>query len=1220
MATATLTATKDASMAKRTTDDLSAWNGHDNHLAVGADGSFRVRPVVFFSLSWQLTNTIFSLTSATLRMTFSNNANHNVQSSAPTSVKVARMTKDWGEGSPDPGEGEFTSQAAWSWNTRHDAFSNSGSVTQNVTQTSEDTTVDFDVTDIVQDWLEGTANYGFMISNESSEVATNKSIQFFSSDQSNATRKPKLILDYVANTAPNEVVNMSPTGDQVVNTLTPTFSFTRDDPDADDYISFYVVYVLEDGYGGEVPVPSDDIMWRSDGVATTGKPTTVTVQYGNPAGSVLRPLISGTFYKWFVWHYDKGSEGSPFPGTISRFKVNSPPHVPDVVVPTPITDIPDTTPTFSVVHSDPDPNQPTMYGYRVVVEQETSLGASDWTVEWDSGDVDTSGSPATTKQVTSGTLDWGGSFRVKARTKDSDGAWSGYSPYQAFQIHKTATPISLDPSGSETTPLTPVFTGSRGSNVDTITSYWIRVFTDDLQTTMLSETEYTTGITSGSTFSKSYAGSALSASTAYQYQVRLVSSVGGTSDWSALQRFVTVSATVPTVVSPVGENSYTLTPTVTIDRVSTFNRVQFEVYPSTSTTDNLGTVHYASGTISANIAPGGLGTRYSATYAGTALTWDTLFKIRARVSSDGGTNWSDWSGLVSFRTSSAGVAVLTSVAGDTGTMPWITDTTPDFVITRSGSDTIDKAQVRVWDANGTTLLWDSGLVDVANATTATVTYAGSSLPRWLIYSWDARYQSTAGPTGPYAAKKQFKFNGISNVPTFLYPPSAHVFNTVETVAFQAFFSDSDVEIFDDEPTEWEVEVQLSDGTPFDIETDTTGLIVGLNTMVWAGTALTAGDYQWRTRFKDTKGEWGWYSGWQSFSVAAAPNGTITTPTNGSNLATVTPQISWSYTGGTQERFTVRIDETDSSGAFLKSITELGPVFSASTSYDIPAGYLKDAKYYDITLTVWNTSNLVDPTPSSVNVRVLLDAPNPITGLFPTGYDNLSLVVLEWDAASLKAGHTFVSYRIYKRLVNDDEFDFVADVEGINTTTYNEWYAGNTVQYEYRVVAVTTKTGVNVDMESPDDPDGGNLTAVLLNDDNWVIVGADRLPDHIYDLIVDTESHNRPIQQEVFETLGSSRKVIMRGFVLGHEGTIDTFWQNADVALPSDSQVFYNETVIGRRIVDYLTYNAGPHILKSPFGDVWDVEFTTPEYEWQSVGHLRVTLNWIETGATSVESI
>ena len=90
----------------------------------------------------------------------------------------------------------------------------------------------------------------------------------------------------------------------------------------------------------------------------------------------------------------------------------------------------------------------------------------------------------------------------------------------------------------------------------------------------------------------------------------------------------------------------------------------------------------------------------------------------------------------------------------------------------------------------------------------------------------------------------------------------------------------------------------------------------------------------------------------------------------------------------------------------------------------------------------------------------------------------------------------------------------------------------------------------------------------------------------------------PVQQEVFEPLGTSRKVIIRGRVMGAEGTLQCMWDTSerDVAVEQ---------------IAYIKSNAGPHILKSPFGDVWQVEFSGPNKDYRGGGHLTITITWTE---------
>jgi hypothetical protein len=531
-------------------------------------------------------------------------------------------------------------------------------------------------------------------------------------------------------------------------------------------------------------------------------------------------------------------------------------------------------------------------------------------------------------------------------------------------------------------------------------------------------------------------------------------------------------------------------------------------------------------------------------------------------------------------------------------------------------------QVRVYTTHETPILvWDSGMSDVTGGITGTLAYIGPTLTPGP-YQWDARYKTAAGPTGAFAPKERFLINSPPDVPSQLFPSPGYVFADTVIPTFQAAFSDNDIAV-GDTPTSWEITIELLDGTPVTTETISSGLIIGLNEHVYDGTpALSTGvDYRFKTRFRDSKDEWGTESGYNAFKMAIAPNGVITTPSNGSNINTVTPEIDWSFTGGTQQSFSIRIEQTNAAGEFIKHIVTLPNIVSATHEYTIPTtGYFTNGNYYNIILTVKNTDGIADPLPSVVNVRCLTDAPDPITGLSPTIFEDKSLLRLDWDEMTLKTGHTFVAYNIYKRLVNDVDWMHVGSVAPKSRSLYDDWYAGNGVAYQYRVTATTTKSGVSIELESPDDPDGGSIVVAELDSDVWMLVGENRSEENIVELPVGDESHERMVQQEAFETLGSNRKVIIRGYVLGHEGSITCVWTNELIQSPADPQIYFPMNVIGRRLIDYITSNKGPHILKSPFGDVWDVEFSGPQYRWIQGGYLEVTLEWTETGTTSKVSI
>lgn len=1328
MATKTFSASKAAVMGKQTSGgSFSGWNGLDSHMQVGATGSYKWRSVAYFPIDF---TGMLSINSATLYLYRATTGSHQNQSQT-ASLKVARMTKTWSEGTTDPGDGNLTGTLSWEWDNMYDQYTNTGSNTKNITDGGDETECFIDITDIATSWFNGSSNHGVILINNDSETNTAYAMLFYSDEKSGF--KPKVVIDYETNTAPSPPYLTSPVDSTTQNTLTPTMAGTRNDPDSGDYITAVQIqvngplsimrwnysttvasgdpgagtfrmnnaatfsatnmYISEtdyDGvsratemgtwagkyiqiYNGEyfarflLGSPTDNGTWRTfpltlqyaytfpavaavcqfeidtnstmssvtgsawdSGYYTiAGSPTTFSVTYG--AAGTPAALVGNSWYKWRARTYDKEGLPSTSYAEWELFKVNSTPNAPSTTLPTPVDDIPDQTPDFSVSHSDPDVGDDKMYGYQVVVEKETSVGSGSWTTTggWDSGQVDTSGSPATTKAITSGSLAWGGSYRVKARTKDSNNTWSSYSGWSTFKVHAAGVPVNLDPAGNEAVGVTPTLYGERATTADTITSFEIIVYSDDLVSTLWTSGVQTTTITSGSSFSKVYAGSTLTAGSFYQWKARVTSSVGGTSDWSALQRFQVNDTTVPTFTAPTSPAT-TLTPTIGFGRATTFNRYQYELYPSTATSGNLGSYLFQSTVVN----PGSV-TSVSVAYGGApALAWNTQYKLRVKVSADAGATWSNWSGLFSFTTDAASTPVLTSIAGDASATAWITDSTPDFLITRQNSEGIYQAQFRLWNSTHTVMLWDSGMQgSYAGATTATFTYNGPALTQGTTYTWDAAYRKTilTGATGPFATYKTFRLNAPPSAPSGLVPINGEVYSdfSIQVGAdylptFRATFSDPDTAGFADTPNTWEIVTEVYSGTwnAHTTKTLTTSLVVGQNSYTWAAADtdfLVNTDYRWKTRFKDSKLEWGPYSATQQFRIASAPNGTISQPSDDSTLSTVNPTVNWSYSGGTQESFIIDIDRVQSDGTFIENTYSTGERTSAAVSFLIPAGYMKQDKYYRIKLTVKSTDDLYDPTPSEVQVLVLLDPPNPITGLSADLYPDRSLIQLTWDKPSIKASHTFKRYNIYRRLAGSgaSEWGLIDTVDSYSQNRYDDWRAGHGINYQYRVTNITSKATVETELESPDDPDGGSFDQTILETDVWMVVGPDRSDEQIAELPVNAESHNRPVQQEAFETLGSNRKVIITGFVLGHEGSITMLWTNKTITHPLDIQETISNTVWGRRIVEYMTQvKTGPWTLKSPFGDVWDVVFGAPDYQWKSGGHLEVSIDWIETGQTS----
>lgn len=1178
MALITVYASKDATA--REGDD--SWNGWDNHLPVGqSPAGNRYRSFIYFPLSF---TGITTITNAKLFLRATRQAggtagvDYHVLGDASGNTRqleVRRVTSDFGEGT-DRGEGVWSNAEFWGWSNRATEISTVNISLTTFTGYTHGDWYEIDVTGIVNDWKDGSPNYGLALMIRDYDTVDSKALEFFSRHQGSGF-KPYLEITHGANVAPNAPTNLTPTSNALVNTLMPTLTGQRSDPDAGDYITAYQIKVWEDD--------TTTLKWDSGTILQSGTSSIFSKVYAGPA------LIGNRFYRWQARTRDKAGAWGPFIATLQRFKTNTPPNAPTVsITQNPDSDLLTLTPTMNITHSDNDIGDSKMYGYRAIIT--TAAGVQ----LWDSGDIDTSGTPVTTKTFTYAgpALAWQTSYNFKARTKDINGVWGAYSANLPFTTHTTGVPIALDPSSETISSLIPVFEGARATVNDTITSYQIILYAADGVTLIWDSGALTTSIASGSSFSKSYTGTALALATTYKWKARATGSIGGTSPYSTLQTFTTpADATVPALsITPQTSGRVTsLTPTFGGSRAAAFTHYQVQVYPATATSTTLGTPLWDSGDTTQASA-----TTFSKLYAGPALAWGTTYKWRARV---GAPALGSYTGLTPFTTDTAGVPTLNLPADSA----WLTSVATNFTGTAAAGESITSYQVAIWNTAGTTIMYDSGFVSQTAASTFSRSIDLSALASGVTYKWSARYTKSTGPTGPWAGFRNFRLNGAPSIPTSLYPTPGHAFPDTLYPTFRAEFVDPDETTEGDEPTVWEIEIRNNASNSL-IQSKTLGtpLNNAVNEYVW-GTNTGSVDsglafntiYKWRTRFTDLKGVAGAWSSYSTFYLAEPPVISVLTPSNGSNISTVRPVIEWVFTdpaGLAMGKFTVTIYR-DVTGTKVYSLTNN---VSSVPYLQVPSSYLqKNGEFYTIHVIAYNTAGIVSNELTST-VQLTLDAPPAIEGMSATVYEEKSLIRLDWDRSSL--GAAFVAYVIYRRRVGETEWSAIGIRKPEVNNFFNDWYAGQGVPYEYRVTVVKLITN-EPDVESPD----SDIVSAILESDVWMIVGRDRAEEHIFELEVSSESHSRPVQQETFEPLGSNRKAVVRGFVLGHEGSLDVSFDQS-------------QTVVGREEIEYLLYYAGPHILKNPFGDVYDVTFGSPDFEYVGGGHLNVTLTWIEVGATN----
>ena len=1137
MPSTTIYANKGARIAD--SGSFEAGAGASDFLPVGLYSGYKYRTLLGFSYSFTGWT---GISSAVLNLRTS--TQFYVAFGSDPDVTVQRLTTAWSEGSAD----SLSSSNAVTW-----ANQPSATATNQATfdvSTAENDWVSVNITGILQDALAVGVFQGVRII-AVDEGAASDVTEFYSDD---TTSKPSISITYSTNNAPNAPTGLTPTGDTIINSLTPTLAGTFSDPDAGDSLSGIQILVYEDN--------GTTLKWDSGTLTASG--SSFSKSYAGPA------LTGNTFYKWQARTKDAAGAWGAYSAQ-QRFKVNSVPTAPSQSFSGGLSDTTTLTPVMWLTHNDADASDQNMLGYHIIVTR-----ASDGSTMWDTGDV--SVSAIHTKDVTyaGAALSWQTSYRWKGRTKDSNGAWSPYSADQTFTTHSTATPVGLYPSGSAiASSLTPLLIGSRGQSGDTLASAEVEVYASDGTTLIWSSGTFTSGV-SATGFTKT-CGTTLSSATTYKWRARVTGAIGGTSAWSALQTFLTPDTNTPTITTPIGPGITDLTPDLTFTRGVNFNRHELFVYAED------GTTLLFSDTPVAYTATGSK----TVTYAGTALAYGQTYKWKVRVSADGGTNWTSYAGLVSFSTDIAGIPTLTAPIDDS----WQTTTTPTFTGNTESAEVISTYRILLYASDMTTLVWDSG--DLAGSGTSfSKVYNGSTaLTKGAQYFWQAKYAKSGPVPGGYSALQSFHINADPSAPSGLDPAPGTVIADTLTPTFKATFVDSDIAAWGDTPTVYDVEVyRVSDDALMHALTDSTSLATGQNSITRAaeGTALSYEvEYSWRARYTDSKSAAGTWSPLRVFKPSQSPTATLTAP--GATLTSPSFTVSWTFSSpGSKAQKSYRVIVSRSSDDVV--VYDTGTVISADTSWVMPTGYLLNATDYDIAVTLGDTDDLT----STDTVATLSDwtAPAaPANFSAATDPDN-STVILRWDQSALDPAD-FSFYAVYRRVVGEETWTPYATITTQSTTEYIDQFAANGVTYDYKVTQFQKVPG-DVDLESEEE----SIASALLDVDVWFVVGADGAADHCFELPVANEGHQQPVQQEVFEPLGSRRKKTARGNVLGNEGTLD-------VNFTSD------EREAAKRRLTYLAETQGPHILKSPFGDVWLVEFAGPVYKYAPGGHVAVTIAWIE---------
>lgn len=423
MATNTWTVSKQY-MADTGTFGGGAANPGDSHIPIGkwdpgTGLSWITRACLYAPVSF---SGMTSINSARLYFYTHTASGWHANGTGTKGYSVRRKTADWSETSAGASSAIDEIWGGDGSSIVMSNFVNAGDVTTNIsTDTADGTLVYMDITETVQDWFSGSANYGVMVFAVTSETSSADAIEFYSRHVTG--KKPYIWIDYNTNTAPNAPVSLAPTGNEIRHTGTSVVcSGTRSDPDSGDYITAYQIVLYKDD--------GTTLVQDSGKITVTGNPTTFarTMSIGSNGAN--------KFYKWKARTWDKANVVGAY-SALQRFKANTVPNgVSSMSVET------DTlTPTLSGSMSDPDA------GDSLTQVQIEVYRTSDNVTMWSSGDLAVSGTSFA--KVYAGTaLAWSTEYKWRARCKDSNGAYSSWSSYVSWT---TSQPVGPTQSPRTTT-------------------------------------------------------------------------------------------------------------------------------------------------------------------------------------------------------------------------------------------------------------------------------------------------------------------------------------------------------------------------------------------------------------------------------------------------------------------------------------------------------------------------------------------------------------------------------------------------------------------------------------------------------------------------------------------------------------------------------------------------------------------------------------------------
>lgn len=442
------------------------------------------------------------------------------------------------------------------------------------------------------------------------------------------------------------------------------------------------------------------------------------------------------------------------------------------------------------------------------------------------------------------------------------------------------------------------------------------------------------------------------------------------------------------------------------------------------------------------------GSNTTQVYGGTSLSAGVSYEWRIRHK-DMFNAWSSWSSWLTITLNSGGQVGQ----GSTPVGKQLTNQPGPFVAPWSHSGGLSTNAVRIQLRQGDTVVQTSGIIaaSVANGANISISWAASgfsNLAYGQTYQYRIQGRDTTGVWSDYGPNRTISINAYPNQPTMVSPGNGVTVTSYPKLTIR-------VEDPDDAAPLSSVTCRIKNAAGSVLFTRTMALRAGTtDTYDYQTTSTdlaTFAEYKWDAIASDGTLT-GQRSAERGFTYASGPTGSITAPTANQILTTSTPTITWSQTGQTSARADIYRSDTGASviGANISG---------ATTSWAVPAGYLRNNTEYFVILTIYGTGGLF--TYASQTFSLVYTAPGALTNFIVSplalaGDSQASTLMGSWDTAT-DSPSVFQHY-IYRRRLDGTNPGSASEVilkriTSISQTTFVDTNPASGTSYIYSVSKV-----------------------------------------------------------------------------------------------------------------------------------------------------------------------